>query len=159
MVSLILNCFAAEVAPTTLNLPYMESASWESSRDRLRQLTEAISYRQSVADGVRAILLSGPDQPEVDGTEDFDVGLGQLGARIIDSAIAGYLRDRGMETEHTSFETTALTRTEVVRRPRLIHWRRIQGTKAISLGTPSLHRFNAVEGQHTVCSEPLSLNA
>ncbi len=114
MVSLLLNCFAAEVAPTSLILPYLESASWESSRERLRQLRDAISYRHSVPDGVRAILLSGPDRPEVDGTQEFDVGLGQLGARIIDSAIAGYLRDRGMETEHTSFETTALTRTEVV---------------------------------------------
>ncbi len=115
MVSLLLNCFAAEIAPTSLNLPYLESASWESSHERLKQLGDAISYRHSAPDGVRAILLSGPNAPEVDGTQEFDVGHGQLGARIIDSAIAAYLRDRGMETEHTSFETTALTRAEVVR--------------------------------------------
>jgi hypothetical protein len=114
MVSLLLNCFPAEITPTSLDLPYVDAASWESSRERLKQLGEIISYRHSTTEGVRAVLLSGPDHPRVDGTQGFDVGQGQLGARIIDSAIAGYLNDRGMETEHSNFETTALTKVEVL---------------------------------------------
>jgi hypothetical protein len=117
MVSLLLNCFPAEVSPTRLTLPFVESASWESSRQRLNQIGNAISYRHSLDSGVRAILLSGPSPlqlDKVDGMQQFDVASGQLGARIIDSAIADYLSSRGMETERTTFETTALTRTEVV---------------------------------------------
>jgi hypothetical protein len=114
MVSLLLNCFAAEITPSSLDLPYADSASWEGSGERLKQLGEVISYRHRLPDGVRAILISGPRNPVVDGSQSFDVGEGQLGARIIDSAIAEYLRRRGMETEHSSFETTALTKVEVL---------------------------------------------
>jgi hypothetical protein len=114
MASLTLNCFPGEISPSKLKLPYIDSADWDESRGRLEQLSEHTSYRFPFKEGVRAILISGPKEPYADGTQEFDVGLGQLGARIIDATLARHLRLRGMDVSHTSFETAALTQKEVI---------------------------------------------
>ena len=104
---------------------------------------------------MRAILLSGPDHPEVDGTQEFDVGLGQLGARIyIFRHCRLPARSRYGNRAH-GFETTALTRTEVVQEVLgLYTGEAIKTRKPFRSGNILLHGFHAVEGQYAVCSEP-----
>jgi hypothetical protein len=104
MDSLVLNCFPGEISPLKLKFPYIDSIDWEQSTTRMRELGEHSSYRFPVNDGVRAILISGPECPRFDGTEEFDVGQAQLGGRIVETALALHLQRRGMEIAHTSFQ-------------------------------------------------------
>lgn len=114
MDSLVLNCFPAEVAPTKLRLPYLDSPDWDASGKRIDALGIRLTYRYRLGHGVRSILLSGGSEPIADGADEFDIGLGQFGGRIVDAAVANYLQARGMEIDHTSFETTAMTQAELV---------------------------------------------
>jgi hypothetical protein len=108
---LLLNSFPATLVPSEFDLPSLVFNNWEDSTQGLSAEYGAFSwYRTQEGDRIRAVLMNGPEVPDLQTTHINAGVFPDFGKAIIARSMSRYFATRGFEVERANFGTTVLRR-------------------------------------------------
>jgi hypothetical protein len=108
--NLILNCFSADISPTSIELPFVDYRTHlEASTSMRREYSGYLVQRHTLENNtIRLILLNGPQEPSTLDKKAFDVGeTPEIGTKLINRSLSDYMYSKGMRTSHDKSTTRA----------------------------------------------------